>query len=96
MTRQQAHILVILLAMVAIVAAWAPAAQAQQGVYYAASPIVYQVHYHRVYQGSAWYWSPVWGWHTHARYVDVPYWSPSSYVYPQPLPLPAGTTYVIR
>jgi len=71
-------------------------APASQAMYYSSDPVVYQVHYHRVYQGASWYWSPALGWHTHARYIDVPHWVPSSYVYPQPSPVPAITTYYSR
>jgi len=69
---------------------------AQPTVYYSADPVVYQVQYQRVYQGASWYWSPALGWHTHARYIDVPQWVPTTYVYPRPLSIPTVTTYYAR
>lgn len=71
-------------------------APAPQAVYYSSDPVVYQVQYQRVYQGASWHWSPELGWHTHANYIDVPRWVPSSYVYPQSSYSPVVTTYYSR
>ena len=71
-------------------------APASQTVYYSSDPVVYQVQYQRVYQGASWHWSPALGWHTHANYIDVPRWVPSSYVYPQSSYSPVVTTYYSR
>jgi hypothetical protein len=39
------------------------------------------VHYHRVYQGRYWVWSPGIGWYAEDRYADVPHWIPGYYTY---------------
>lgn len=98
-------LLTLVLALVAAYCGFgfATEAQAQQVVYYYStpapqtlyysSPVVYQVQYQRVYQGASWYWSPALGWHTHSRYIDVPYWVPTTRIYTQPLSVPTTTTY---
>ena len=73
-----------------------PPSLASQIVYYPAGPAAYELHYHRVYQGTYWHWSPALGWHTHDHYIDVPYWAPRSYVYPQSLRDSTITTYYFR
>jgi len=32
------------------------------------------VHYHQIYQGSRWRWSPQLGWYRHDYYTEVPCW----------------------
>ena len=82
-------------------------AQAQQVVYYYSTPAPPIVYYSsdpgRIpgsippgLPGSSWYWSPALGWHTHTRYIDVPYWAPTTRVYPQPSSVPTITTYYAR
>jgi hypothetical protein len=70
---------------------WAPASHVVDGywaptwhaVYDPSDPVVYELRYERVYQGTTWHWSPALGWHTHDHYLYVPRWVPRSYVYPQ-------------
>ena len=96
MTQRQVHSMILALAVITTGLVLAADAGAQVVTYYYGDPVVYQVHYYRVYQGSFWYWSPALGWHTHARYIDVPYWVPTTYVYPQPSTFPAITTSYVR
>ena len=67
-------------------------APAPRTVYYS-DPVMYQLQYHRVYQGASLHWSPALGFHTHDHYLDVPYWAPTTRVYSQPVLAPTTTTY---
>jgi len=96
MTQRQVRLIILALAAITTGLVLAADAEAQVVTYYYGDPIVCQVQYHRVYQGTSWHWSQALGWHTHARYIDVPYWVPTTYVYPQPSTYPAITTYYVR
>jgi len=108
MKTRRRNLLTVLLVLAAVCLGLglAAEAQAQQAVYYTAGPAsqavyysdppVYQVQYYRVYQGASWHWNPALGWHTHAHYIDTPYWVPVNYAYSQPLSAPTITTYYRR
>ena len=84
-TRTITHTQSLLLALVLVLVVLGPAPTAQaQG--YDITPASdstpwypYAVHYHRVYLGDSWYWSPQLGWHTHPTYTYLPHWVPVYY-----------------
>ena len=53
----------------------------QQVVYTPPTPTIApaSVHYHRVYQGTFWHWTPEVGWHTHDHFTYVPHWGMTYY-----------------
>lgn len=95
MTRRQKRALVLALATIAIGLALAADAEAQVVAYYYTDPVWYSnpVHYHRVYQGTSWHWTPCRGWHGHDHYVDLPCWRSGYYLPWQQPYLPVVTYY---
>lgn len=77
---------VLVVAVASLALALATEASAQGVVYCPSGPVVYQgpTHYCRVYQGTSWHWTWGLGWHTHNHYINVPHWTPQSYIYQQP------------
>jgi len=91
MTERQVRSFVLAaLAMIPVGLALATKARAQEVTYYYSGPTwnASPVHYHRVYQGTTWHWTPRLGWHTHDHYVDVPHWTAVSVVAAQPISAP--------
>ena len=95
MTNRHRCVLILALAAIAVGLGlgFAHVAQAQTVIYDSGDWIWHPgtLHYHRVYQGAYWYWSPRLGWHIHNRYSDVPYWTPGHYTYD-----PSGQGYVVN
>jgi hypothetical protein len=84
MTGRRWLLLGLAAAVIVAVSGLAPgaAAEAQEVTpYYRLGWSPSPVHYHRVYQGTYWHWSPWLGWHLHDHYVDVPHRAPAYYVY---------------
>ena len=84
MTKTQKFLLSLVVVVMAAGFCLAPSTdvQAQDVAYY--NGITLQpgsVQYHRVYQGSSWYWTPGFGWYRHDHYADVPYCSLGYYTY---------------
>lgn len=81
MTKRQRCLFVLAMAVVAVGLTLAADAEAQVVTYYS-DPVWYPSfpHYHRVYQGTSWHWTPWLGWHRHDHYADVPCWRSSYYV----------------